>query len=52
MSADHLHEHAHDAAENAPAAKHDSHSHGIAPNADRRYLVIALVLIVGFMVRT
>jgi cobalt-zinc-cadmium efflux system protein len=28
---------------------HDGHSHGVSPDADRRYLTIALVLIVGFM---
>jgi cobalt-zinc-cadmium efflux system protein len=28
---------------------HDGHSHGIGPDADRRYLGIALSLIVGFM---
>lgn len=28
---------------------HAGHSHGISANADRRYLTIALVLIVGFM---
>lgn len=28
---------------------HGGHDHGVAPNADRRYLVIALALILGFM---
>ncbi|MDQ0240121.1 cation diffusion facilitator family transporter [Arthrobacter bambusae] len=42
--------HHHDSAGNP--AKHHSHghSHAIAANADRRYLVIALALIVGFMI--
>ena len=40
--------HDHDAAGNT--AKHHGHSHAIAVNADRRYLVIALALIVGFMI--
>ena len=38
---DHDHGHGHDHG-------HD-HSHGIRPDADRRYLTIALALIVGFM---
>ena len=50
MSADHVHDHTHDAAEGTPSATHDGHSHAIAPNADRRYLVVALALIVGFMI--
>lgn len=50
MSADHVHDHAHDEAEKAPSSKHDGHSHAIAPNADRRYLVVALALIVAFMI--
>lgn len=29
---------------------HGGHDHGVAPDADRRYLVIAMVLILGFMV--
>jgi len=29
---------------------HAGHSHGVDPNADRRYLTIAFLLIVGFMV--
>lgn len=48
--------HNHDAPGN-PAKHHahahthsHSHSHAIAANADRRYLVIALALIVGFMI--
>ncbi|GAC1602783.1 MAG: hypothetical protein NVS3B6_13630 [Pseudarthrobacter sp.] len=50
MIADHVHDHAHDEAEKAPSSKHDGHSHGIVANADRRYLVVALALIVGFMI--
>lgn len=50
MSADHVHDHAHDEAEKALSSKHDGHSHAIAPNADRRYLVAALALIVAFMI--
>ena len=42
--------HNHDAP-GIPAKNHaHSHSHAIAANADRRYLVIALALIVGFMI--
>ena len=36
-----------------PAARHtgrDGHGHGVAADADRRYLIIALGLIIGFMV--
>src|SRR5262245_37572007 len=36
----HGHDHSHD---------HHGHSHGVAADADRRYLTVALVLIVGFM---
>lgn len=28
---------------------HQGHSHGVAPNADTRYLVIAMMLLLGFM---
>jgi cobalt-zinc-cadmium efflux system protein len=28
---------------------HDGHGHGVSPGADRRYLIIALALIIGFM---
>jgi cobalt-zinc-cadmium efflux system protein len=28
---------------------HEGHSHGVSADADRRYLAIALVLLVGFM---
>src|SRR5919202_234605 len=28
---------------------HEGHSHGVSRDADKRYLVVALVLIVGFM---
>ncbi|MET3144036.1 UNVERIFIED_ORG: hypothetical protein ABIB13_003774 [Arthrobacter sp. UYEF2] len=48
MSADHVHPRGHE--EGASSAGHKGHSHGIAANADRRYLVIALALFVGFMV--
>ncbi|MFK4295947.1 cobalt-zinc-cadmium efflux system protein [Arthrobacter sp. GAS37] len=40
--------HHHDAAGNT--TKHHGHSHAIAVNADRRYLLVALALIVGFMI--
>ncbi len=40
---DHLHDH------EASASGHEGHSHGISADADRRYLMLALVLIVGFM---
>ncbi len=50
MSDDHVHDHIHDAAEGTPSATHDGHTHAIAPDADRRYLVVALALIVGFMI--
>ncbi len=40
--------HTHDSPGNT--AKHHGHSHAITANADRRYLVIALALIVGFMI--
>ncbi|MCX7521965.1 cation diffusion facilitator family transporter [Microbacterium sp. STN6] len=33
-----------------PTGSHSAHSHGIAPTADTRYLVVALSLIVGFMI--
>lgn len=39
MSKTHTHDHDH----------HHAHSHGVAPDADSRYLVIALLLLVGFM---
>ncbi len=28
---------------------HEGHSHGVSADADRRYLAIALALLVGFM---
>jgi cobalt-zinc-cadmium efflux system protein len=34
----------------AQDAGHDGHGHGVAVGADRRYLIIALALIIGFMV--
>lgn len=34
----------------AQQASHDGHSHNVAAGADRRYLIIALVLIIAFMV--
>ena len=55
---DHDHDHAHDhdaggghAHGHAHAHDHDhaGHSHGVSADADRRYLTVALVLIVGFM---
>src|ERR1700753_3267083 len=44
--------HAHDGpAHDGPAhGGHDGHSHGVSADADRRYLFIALGLLVGFMV--
>jgi cobalt-zinc-cadmium efflux system protein len=39
---DHRHDHRHDHG-------HGGHTHGVSADADRRYLTIALVLIVGFM---
>ena len=46
MSSEHAeHRHDHD---HGPSHHHD-HSHGIKADADRRYLTIALLLIVGFM---
>ncbi|RKR30157.1 cation diffusion facilitator family transporter [Arthrobacter oryzae] len=50
MTAKVANHHAHDAAGKQSPASHDGHGHGIAANADRRYLVIALALIVGFMI--
>lgn len=50
MSTNGAHSHEHDGAEDTPSTKHDGHSHAIAPNADRRYLAVALALIVGFMI--
>jgi len=44
--ADHHHEHTH---EHAAAHDHAGHAHGVRVDADRRYLTIALVLIVAFM---
>src|SRR5689334_20302593 len=40
---DHQHDHA------GPHHDHAGHSHSVSADADRRYLTIALVLIVGFM---
>jgi len=45
--------HAHPSYEGGAAARqagHDGHGHGVSAGADRRYLSIALVLIVAFMV--
>src|SRR5689334_12568801 len=44
--ANHRHEHTHD---HAAAHDHAGHTHGVRVDADRRYLTIALVLIVAFM---
>ena len=41
MAHNHTHDHAH--------GDHAGHTHGVSANADRRYLAIALALIVGFM---
>src|SRR5262245_14312630 len=41
------HDHGHD--HDGPGGSHAGHSHGIREDADRRYLTIALVLIVAFM---
>jgi cobalt-zinc-cadmium efflux system protein len=41
---DHAGEHAH-----GHGTEHHGHSHGVSADADRRYLTIALLLIVGFM---
>ncbi|HMF92723.1 MAG TPA: cation diffusion facilitator family transporter [Vicinamibacterales bacterium] len=40
---DHQHHHGHD-------HHHGDHSHSVSADADRRYLTVALILIVGFMV--
>jgi cobalt-zinc-cadmium efflux system protein len=48
----HRHEHIHDEGHghsHAHAHDHAGHSHGVSADADRRYLVVALSLIVGFM---
>jgi cobalt-zinc-cadmium efflux system protein len=55
MSAEHTHEHSHDGHEHGHHHGHDHHHddghvHAIRADADRRYLTIALALIVGFMV--
>lgn len=48
MSGDHDHDHSHDHHHHHHG--HDGgHSHAVNPNADRRYLTVALALIVGFM---
>ena len=39
---DHAHEHGHD-------HDHAGHTHGVSADADKRYLTVALALIVGFM---
>jgi cobalt-zinc-cadmium efflux system protein len=41
--------HTHDHGKDGHSHGDDGHSHGVAANADRRYLTIALVLILGFM---
>jgi cobalt-zinc-cadmium efflux system protein len=41
---DHSHEHAHEHGHD-----HAGHSHGVSADADKRYLTVALALIVGFM---
>jgi len=46
-SHDHAHEHDHDHS-HAHSHAHD-HSHALSADADRRYLTVALVLILGFM---
>jgi cobalt-zinc-cadmium efflux system protein len=43
---DHDHDHSHD---HDHGHAHHGHSHGISADADRRYLTVALTLIVGFM---
>ncbi|MCZ2404433.1 cation transporter [Paenarthrobacter sp. Z7-10] len=45
-----LHSHITGRVEDSSSGNHQGHSHGIAPNADRRYLLTALALIVGFMI--
>jgi cobalt-zinc-cadmium efflux system protein len=55
MSADevghgHSHDHSHHEHRHGGGHSHDGHSHGVSADADRRYLTIALLLIVGFMV--
>lgn len=49
MSHDHEHGHAHGRG-HAHNQDHAGHSHGVAADADRRYLVAALTLITAFMV--
>lgn len=44
---DHDHDHGHD--HHGHDHGHGGHSHGVSADADRRYLTVALVLIVGFM---
>ncbi len=49
---DHHHDHGHEHGHEHRGHHHhggDGHSHGVSADADRRYLTIALVLIVGFM---
>ncbi|MCX5379893.1 cation diffusion facilitator family transporter [Streptomyces sp. NBC_00091] len=46
---DHGHEDAHDHAHGHGGHGHAGHSHGVDPDADRRWLAIALALIGGFM---
>ena len=41
---DHSDEHAHN------GSSHQGHSHGVGPNADKRWLTLALVLLLAFMV--
>lgn len=41
---DHSHEHDHD------DSGHQGHSHGVSPNADKRWLTLALALLLAFMV--
>lgn len=48
---DHAHDHAHDHGDHSHHHHdHSGHSHAVSADADRRYLTIAFVLIVGFMI--
>ena len=49
MAHDHAHHHHDDGHDHPPDHGDHAHSHGIRANADRRYLTIALALIVAFM---
>ena len=50
--ADHIHHdaHSHEPDDGTPERGHVGHTHGVAADADQRYLVIALVLLAVFMV--